>query len=197
MAGRKGRSGRPPKSRGLHIVDDTHRPARHGDREEAKRELVADRQSSTPKAPAGLNAVARAEWRRLARTLHHRGDLTPRDRAVFAAYCQAWAEFIAAERSVKAQLEQAKARLKMDPLDAEARWIVAYDGRVVPGRDGNWTRHPATLLLNAAAKRLRETASEFGLTPIARARHAAADPKGKGRDSRDFPEELGDDAAEA
>jgi P27 family predicted phage terminase small subunit len=45
--------------------------------------------------------VAKAEWRRVARTLHAMGVLTTIDRAALAAYCQAYARWVEAEEKLK------------------------------------------------------------------------------------------------
>ena len=54
-----------------------------------------------PRCPAHLAPVARAEWRRVARTLHTMGVLTTIDRAALAAYCQAYARWVEAEEKLK------------------------------------------------------------------------------------------------
>lgn len=54
-----------------------------------------------PRCPAHLDAVARKEWRRLARTLFEAGILTVADRAAFAAYCQAYSRWAEAERKLR------------------------------------------------------------------------------------------------
>ena len=53
-----------------------------------------------PRCPAHLAPAARAEWRRVARTLHDMGVLTVIDRAALAAYCQSYAKWVEAERKM-------------------------------------------------------------------------------------------------
>jgi phage terminase small subunit len=54
-----------------------------------------------PRCPAHLALVAKAEWRRVARTLHAMGVLTSIDRAALAAYCQAYTRWVEAEQKLK------------------------------------------------------------------------------------------------
>jgi len=199
MAGKKGRSGgHNLKTRGLHLVDGTLRKHRHGSVAEVRAEVTENRGEPVPSAPRWLSREARAEWRRVAKKLHKRGDLGSMDRSALAAYCQAWSEFMDAERGRLATLNAARAALLIDPADADSARIVAYGATVVPGKEDGWVRNPAVVVVNAAAKRMLDAAREFGMTPIARARRAAA---GSGGDSSpagaDFPEDLADDAAGA
>lgn len=54
-----------------------------------------------PDCPPHLSDAARAEWQRLATTLHEMGVLTLADRAALAAYCQAWGRWVEAEEKLK------------------------------------------------------------------------------------------------
>ncbi len=54
--------------------------------------------SGVPTCPSHLSASAKAEWKRLARTLNDIGLLTQIDRTVLAAYCQAYGRWVEAER---------------------------------------------------------------------------------------------------
>src|SRR5262245_17317041 len=47
-----------------------------------------------PTCPAFLSREAKAEWRRQMPQLEAAGVLATVDRAVLAAYCEAWAEFV-------------------------------------------------------------------------------------------------------
>jgi len=55
-----------------------------------------------PTCPAHLQPTAKAEWKRLARQMHQLGVLSELDRAVLAAYCQAYSRWVEAERRLKA-----------------------------------------------------------------------------------------------
>lgn len=54
-----------------------------------------------PTCPAHLSPSAKAEWKRLARTLHELGVISALDRAALAAYCQAYGRWVEAERKLK------------------------------------------------------------------------------------------------
>lgn len=54
-----------------------------------------------PDCPPHLSDLARAEWHRIAATLHDMGVLTLVDRAALAAYCQAWGRWVEAEEKLK------------------------------------------------------------------------------------------------
>ena len=54
-----------------------------------------------PECPPHLSEVARAEWERVAQTLHEIGVLTTIDRAALAAYCQAYGRWVEAEEKMK------------------------------------------------------------------------------------------------
>ncbi len=56
--------------------------------------------SGRPTCPAHLSATAKTEWRRLAVSLNQIGLLTQIDRAVLAAYCQAYGRWVEAERKL-------------------------------------------------------------------------------------------------
>ena len=64
-----------------------------------------------PTCPAHLSAPAKAEWKRLAGSLHEIGLLTQVDRSVLAAYCQAYGRWVEAER----KLAETPALLKTPP----------------------------------------------------------------------------------
>ncbi|MCH7475648.1 MAG: phage terminase small subunit P27 family [Gemmatimonadetes bacterium] len=80
--------GRPRKPTAAHKRDGTYRPARHGGRNEPE----FRRPDFQP--PPELDKLAKKEWKRLAGELAALGLLTRADRATFAAYCQAWSDWI-------------------------------------------------------------------------------------------------------
>ncbi|MCF3934148.1 phage terminase small subunit P27 family [Acuticoccus sp. M5D2P5] len=53
-----------------------------------------------PHCPSHLSPLAKAEWRRIAGTLHDMGVVTTVDRAALAAYCQAYGRWVEAERKL-------------------------------------------------------------------------------------------------
>lgn len=104
--------------------------------------------ATMPSCPTWLGREGKAEWRRLAGELHRIGLLTRVDRAALAAYCQAWDDFY---HSTK---------------DIAARGLVVDTGR-------GHVRNPSTLVKANAVQQLLAGASQFGLTPVARARMGA------------------------
>lgn len=98
--------------------------------------------AAAPACPKFLGAEAKAEWRRQVKHLHEAGLLQATDRAVLAAYCEAWGEFVVLLG--KAQ---------------EKGYGEQVDWRLVN-------------LKNAAAERLVRLAGQFGFSPAARVRLA-------------------------
>src|SRR5215207_2629350 len=56
---------------------------------------------SIPTCPAHLNPSGKAEWKRLVQQLHSLGIISQLDRAVLAAYCQAYGRWVEAERKLQ------------------------------------------------------------------------------------------------
>ena len=56
--------------------------------------------ATKPSCPSHLSTIAKAEWKRLAGTLHEMGVLTFVDRAALAAYCQAYGRWVEAEQKL-------------------------------------------------------------------------------------------------
>jgi len=166
MAGRKGRSGgRNRKPTALHLVNGTHRPDRHGDRDAARAEAKVVRESPPLRPPPKLSREARKEWRRLEAELRTAGVLTMRDRAVLTGYCLAWARLREAEEDIE--------RL----------------GTLVEGTEGTQIRNPALTTWNQAMSQLRMYAAELGLSPSARARVTGPTKRPEG--AADVPAEFG------
>lgn len=105
---------------------------------------------AAPSAPTWLHREAKREWRRVCKQLNALGLLTKLDRAAFAAYCQAYAEWYEAEKLLK---------------EAGRVYVVTDD-------DGNVKKmlpRPEVALARDARKELMSWCSEFGFTPSARA----------------------------
>ena len=100
--------------------------------------------ATLPRCPSHLQGEARAEWKRVAKTLHQSGLLTQVDRAALAIYCQAWARWIKAEAQV------------------------ARHGEVVKSAAGNVMQNPYLSIANRAMKQVQSMARELGMTPSAR-----------------------------
>src|SRR5262249_21033382 len=125
------------------------------------------RSPEVPEPPAFLAGYACDEWFRVAPELHRLGLLTAIDVAPLAAYCQSYARWRIAEETLARMAEH-------DP---------ATRALLVKNADGNPARNPLVKIASSAADAMLRFASEFGLTPVARARLAAGpfQPLGGGR----------------
>ena len=129
-------AGRPPKPQALKKMQGTYRPDRDGGTTLAG--------STTP--PNWLSQAAKTEWRRVAKRLAEAGLLTWGDRALLAAYCQAYARW-----------KQAEQELEGKPLTFETD--KGYVGK-----------NPLLTVANEARDAMIRAAKEFGMTPVARSR---------------------------
>lgn len=94
--------------------------------------------------PPWLPDAAQAEWTRAQAELKE--PLRPGDHSAFAAYCQSVAD-----------LQWSSA-------------VIEREGRLIVLSNGVYGPHPAVKLAAAAMARIKQFASEFGLTPAARSR---------------------------
>ena len=102
-----------------------------------------------PKAPTWLSREAAAEWKRVAPGLERLDLLKEEDRAVLAAYCETWSQFVTATRTVS-----------REGITSEVTTISvsgAETTRTVP--------NPAVAIARSAGRELRAFAAQFGLTP--------------------------------
>lgn len=131
-------SGPPPTPRGLRVLRGNP----------GKRRLPKTELRPTPGAscPSDLSAAARTEWKRLEPELLRLGILTRIDRALLAAYCDAWSDFVWAVKQTR----------------GGRRTTIAGNGTEIP--------HPAMTIKSQASERLRKLAAEFGFSPAARMR---------------------------
>jgi len=146
--------GRKPKPTSLKIIEGN--PGKRRIKEEPKV------QSDLPSPPSHLDKYAKQEWKRLATGLHALGVLYEVDRGVFAAYCQAYSRWRSAEEGI-----QEAAKLKVGGM-AKALTCRTTKGTI--------TKHPLVVISENAAAAMVKYATEFGLTPSARAR-LAIDPE--------------------
>jgi len=102
-----------------------------------------------PDCPEHLSEAARAEWNRLAATLHEMGVVTLADRAALAAYCQAWGRWVEAEE-----------KLKTTPT-------------MLKTPSGYVQQSPWLSVANKQLELMGRYMAELGLTPSARSRVAA------------------------
>jgi P27 family predicted phage terminase small subunit len=101
-----------------------------------------------PAAPTWLSTEAKAEWRRVVPELDELGILARVDRAVLAAYCDAWAKFTMAAR----QLDR-EGLLRVDRWDREGK-------------------HPLWSVWRDASGLVAQLAKSIGASPEARLRMA-------------------------
>ncbi len=126
-----------------------------------------------PSPPAWLTPLARAEWDRIEQSLWATGCLTEIDQGMFAAYCQAWGRYeqaeidlnsaIEAELSATPKRKKAKARGRAKPKPLQAHGAVAKTAA------GNLILNPLFGVVNTLRRDMQRLASEFGLSPAARA----------------------------
>lgn len=103
-----------------------------------------------PRCPPHLDAVAHKEWRRLAKPLYDMGVLTVADRAAFAAYCQSYSRWSAAET-----------KLAETPM-------------LIKAPSGYVQQSPWLSIANRQMELMCRYMTEMGLTPSARTRVSVA-----------------------
>lgn len=116
-----------------------------------------------PSPPPHLSDEAKVEWGRVSEDLFKVGLLSGVDRAALAAYCQAYARWVQAERAIA---EMAK----RDQLTG---------GLMIKTTNGNAIQNPLVGTANKAAADMVRFAAEFGMTPSARSRINAEPPAGE------------------
>jgi P27 family predicted phage terminase small subunit len=111
-----------------------------------------------PHCPSFLDATAKSIWRALAPELARLGLLTIVDGGALAGYCQAWAEFEIATKTLR----------------KEGRFFKTESGYLAP--------HPAVAQQRSALTAIRAFAGLFGLDPSSRSRiHAPTPPADQGK----------------
>lgn len=104
-----------------------------------------------PSCPAHLSPTARAEWKRLAKTLNQIGLLSAIDRAALAGYCQAYGRWVEAEKQ----------------LAATPTLLKTPSGYVQPS--------PWLAIANKNAELMQKWMAELGMTPSSRSRVTVTD----------------------
>lgn len=111
-----------------------------------------------PDMPAGLCKIAAAEWKAIVPELAQLGVLTKIDGKALAAYCHAFARWMAAQEEVD------RLGLVLDePImggPPEDREVVGYKHK----------RNPAVSIEHEALKIMKSFLVEFGMTPSSRSR---------------------------
>lgn len=122
-------------------------------------------QRGAPKCPTWLDTEAKKKWRELVPELERLGLVTIVDGDALSAYCQAWAEFMIATKTIK------------------------KDGRYLRmGKSGYLAPHPAVAQQRSAWQAIKMFAALFGLDPADRAR-MTADPEGDESDPKEKSKE--------
>ncbi len=118
-----------------------------------------------PDAPSHLDQYGRQEWERIADGLNTMGILRNVDQNILGAYCASYSRWRHAEEELN--------KLKNEsPLSA----------LVLKTISGNYIQQPLIGIANTAARDMVKYASEFGLTPAARASLGIKnDPRGKSK----------------
>ena len=125
---------------------------------------------SKPMPPEHISDEAKIEWGRVVDELYAVGCLSKIDRAALAAYCQAYARWLQAERAIA---EMAK----RDMLTG---------GLMIRTTNGNPIQNPLVGTANKAMQDMVRYATEFGMTPSARSRVNSEGQKQKDPSERFF-----------
>jgi P27 family predicted phage terminase small subunit len=121
-------------------------------------------EKAIPTVPAHLSDVAKVEWGRIANELHDLGMLTRLDRAVLAAYCQAYSDWVEAE----AKLQQ-YGKVIMSPKKTTTKR--GKDGSEVTESTGGYPmQSPYLAIRNKSLELMNKFAIEFGMSPSSRTR---------------------------
>lgn len=139
--------GRKPKPTALKLIEGNP-----GKRKITGREPKPPK--TQPTCPSHLSATAKTEWKRLAVMLNEIGLLTQIDRTVLAAYCQAYARWVEAERKLA----------ETPPLLKTPAGYVQVS--------------PWITISNKQVELMTRLMAELGLTPSARSRLAIQIPNG-------------------
>lgn len=152
-----------------------------------------------PDPPPSLCDIALAEWNERGPGLARIGVITEVDAAIFAAYCQAFADWTRARRGLQSQMERWKKIKRLgrgedgedeedgeEVLTDDIEDVKLKDGDevavesyayMVRTRDGGWKRNPLLIAANDASQLMIRYAGEIGLTPAARARLEVQSPE--------------------
>lgn len=122
--------------------------------------------TNMPLAPAHLGEEAKAEWDRLAGVLNEMGVLTEVDRAVLAAYCQAYGRWVEAETKLK-----------------ETPTLLKTPGGYVQ-------QSPWLSISNKQVEIMAKLMPELGLTPASRSRLVAQPGAGRLTHERQIAERF-------
>lgn len=161
-------AGRRPKPTALKILQGNP----------GKRSLNANEPQpcGIPACPPNLDTEARKEWKRVSAELLACSLLTSVDRAILAAYCEAWSRWYSATKELR------------DLAKDKGRSVL-----VIASKNGIAIQNPLIGIINVAADQMRKFSIELGMTPAARSR-INVDPAVKSADPfEDFMKSIGGD----
>ena len=119
-----------------------------------------------PTCPGFLVGEAKHEWTRQIEQLDAAGILQVTDRAMLAAWCEAWGEFVELTKTIRTKVESAEA--------------TGFDRAYLHAQPGY---KELVKSKNAAVERMLKLAQQFGFSPSARTRI-------KGEGHEDAPDPL-------
>jgi P27 family predicted phage terminase small subunit len=111
-----------------------------------------------PPPPSHLSPHAVEEWQRIGPELHRLHLLTTLDAAMFEVYCESYAQW----------------RVALELIERCAADVPVTRGLLVQGSVADKVQNPLLIVARKAAEAMIAVAGEFGLSPRARARLAAA-----------------------
>lgn len=130
----------PPKPTALKVIEGNP-----GKRPLTANEPEPDKLDMLPGPPERFNKEAKREWRRTGPVLFRAGLITAADLPMFEAYCQAWGNYVTAQR--------------------------AYDGEpLITGQKGNLVKNPCAQIARDNLDKAIALAREFGMTPSSRSK---------------------------
>lgn len=115
---------------------------------------------ATPTCPVILHGEAKAEWNRQIKELEAVGVLQLPDRAILAAWCEAWGEFVELLKAIHAKIESAE--------------VMGFDRAYLHAQPGYKEMVKSK---NAAVERMLKLSQQFGFTPSARTRIRGEEPE--------------------
>jgi len=134
-----------------------------GNRSHGPKRIEPEPPPGMPECPGHLDSYAKEEWEKISKGLHVMGILSVIDQTSLAAYCSAYSRWRTAEEEIQKRV------LKGGPLA----------GMVDITKSGNVIQNCLVGISNKAATDMVRYASEFGMTPSARARLAVDAGSGK------------------
>lgn len=115
---------------------------------------ATEHKAGMPTCPTWLTAEAKAEWKRIVPDLTESRVLSKADRATVAAYCQAWADYVEAHKSI------------------------VKDGATFVTPKGYIAKNPMVTIRNESRLAMLRYAQELGLTPASRSKVRIKDDNG-------------------